>query len=62
MSKRFGPLGGARRAPQFPPPRGLVPTLWQKHAFAATTELGHRQGLGLVSPEAKADGPNETQP
>jgi hypothetical protein len=50
---RAGP--GAAAPPSSPSP-GLDPTLFRQACFPVTTELGHRKGLGLISPEDKARG------
>ena len=48
--------GPGPAAPPSSPSPGLDPTLFSQACFPVTTELGHRKGLGLISPEGKARG------
>src|SRR5207245_2260301 len=47
--ERSSQRGPPARSARFPPLPALGTTPAAKHAFPVTTELGHRQGLGLVS-------------
>ena len=54
QAKACGAGALPRRFPLSPPGPSYNPSA--EHPFPVTTEVGHRQGLGVVSPEAKADG------